>query len=255
MASPVPAPPLALVTGASRGLGAETARQLAARGTIVALMARSADRLDAVAAEIRATGGRARVLACDVADAAAVEDHIAELVAQDGPVTVLINNAGTIDPIAPLTTLHPTDFAQTVAVNLHGAFHAVHAVRRSMLSAGGGVVVNVSSGAAHRPLEGWTSYCVGKAGLWMLTQAMHAELGPLGIRTYGFQPGTVDTDMQASIRRSGINPVSRMRRDEHLPPSVPAACLTWLVHAAPAEWAGRDLRVDAVRARMAAEPA
>jgi NAD(P)-dependent dehydrogenase (short-subunit alcohol dehydrogenase family) len=90
---------------------------------------------------------------------------------------------------------------------------------------------------------------VAKAGLWMLTRALHLELKDRGVAVYGFQPGTVDTQMQAAIRQSGINPVSRMTRDQHLSPEVPGACIEWLLRSRPQDWVGQDLRVDAVRAR------
>ena len=97
------------------------------------------------------------------------------------------------------------------------------------------------------------SYCVGKAGLWMMTRALALEVQESGVAVYGFQPGTVDTDMQARIRASGINPVSRMARTDHLPADVPAACIAWLAVVRPTDWQGEDLRVDQVRRRMNAE--
>ena len=80
-----------------------------------------------------------------------------------------------------------------------------------MIAAGGGTIVNVSSGAALRPLEGWSAYCAGKAGMAMLTQAIKLEEAANGIRVFGFQPGTTDTDMQVLIRASG-NIISRVSR-------------------------------------------
>ena len=241
---------VALVTGASRGLGRATALELARSGHVVGLLARSRDRLSEVAAVIRGEGGTAVVLPADIADAAAVSAAVSALVSEAGPVQVLVNNAGMVDPVAPLPALTPADFDRTVAVNLHGAFYAARAVLPGMLAAGDGCIVQVSSGAAHRHLEGWTSYCVAKAGLWMLTRSLADEVGPRGVSVFGFQPGTVDTEMQAVIRRSGINPVSRMARSDHLPPAVPAACIGWLVANRPVEWRGEDVRVDAVRTRM-----
>ena len=242
--------PVALVTGASRGLGAETARILARKGFSLGLMARSVDGLDAVAMQVRSMGANAVVLPVDITQAEAVSEAVDTLTRALGPADVLVNNAGMIDPIARVSDLSPADFDRALAVNLHGAFYCTRAVLPHMLAAGRGVVIQVSSGAAHRPLEGWTAYCVGKAGLWMMTRALAAEVGPTGIWVVGFQPGTVDTDMQARIRASGINPVSRMARSEHLPADVPAACLAWLAQHHPPEWHGLDLRVDRVRARM-----
>jgi len=243
---------LAVVTGASRGLGAATARALAADGFVVGLLARNTADLEQVAGTIRAAGGRALVETADITSADAVAAAVSAFRDRAGPVQVLVNNAGMVHPIARLGSLSPDDFDRTVAVNLHGAFYAVHAVLPDMLQRGAGCIVQVSSGAAHRPLEGWTSYCVGKAGLWMLTRSLADEVGAAGVSVYGFQPGTVDTDMQAEIRRSGVNPVSRMARTDHLPPEVPAGCIAWLVRTQPTEWHGEDLRVDVVRAARVA---
>jgi len=237
-----------LVTGASRGVGAATARALAREGWTVGLMARSKRRLEAIAEDVVSAGGQAIVCAADVSDAAAVEQAVEHLVERAGPVSALVNNAGMVDPIACIGALSPADFERTIAVNLHGAFHAIKACLPSMRQAGDGTIVQVSSGAAHGPLQGWTSYCVSKAGLWMLTQALHLELAD-EVRTYGFQPGTVDTEMQAVIRKSGVNPVSRMTRDQHLHPSVPAGCIAWLLRTRPHDLVGQDLRIGNIRDR------
>ena len=97
-----------------------------------------------------------------------------------------------------------------------------------MLAAGGGTIVNVSSGAAIRPLEGWSAYCSAKAGLHMLTRAIALETAGKGIRVFGFQPGTTDTDMQVLIRASGINPVSQIPRGNLTPVAHPAAAIVYL---------------------------
>ena len=240
------------VTGASRGLGAETARVLGAAGHVVGLMARSAEGLHSAAEAVRVAGGTAHVMVTDITDAAAVQRAVDGFMRAHGIIDALVNNAGMVHPIARVADLTPADFERTVAVNLHGAFHCIHAVLPAMLRTGRGTVVQVSSGAAHGPLEGWMSYCVGKAGLWMMTRALALELQGSGVRVYGFQPGTVDTDMQARIRASGINPVSRMARTAHLPARVPADCIAWLLEHRPEDWLGEDLRVDGVRQRMEA---
>jgi NAD(P)-dependent dehydrogenase (short-subunit alcohol dehydrogenase family) len=223
------------------------------QGHVVGLMARSGDALRTVADGIRSRGGTACVLPADITDPAAVSSAVDQLTQLHGPVEALVNNAGMVHPIARVSELSPSDFERTVAVNLHGAFHCIHAVLPAMLQAGRGTVIQVSSGAAHQPLEGWMSYCVGKAGLWMMTQSLALEVRSSGVAVYGFQPGTIDTDMQARIRASGINPVSRMARTDHLPPRVPADCIAWLLRHRPADWHGEDLRVDGVRRRMDAE--
>ena len=104
----------------------------------------------------------------------------------------------------------------------------------------------MSSGAAHRALEGWSAYCAGKAGLAMLTRSLHLEARRAGVRVHGFQPGVVDTDMQAPIRHSGINRVARLRRQDLAPAVEPARAIAWLCGEAAAPLAGRELGLGLV---------
>ena len=187
---------VALVTGASRGLGEGTARALAAAGASVMLVARDGMSVARVAGEISEAGGKAEAMACDVADFAAVEQVAAKTMHLWGGLDVLVNNAGVIEPISEIATSDPFRWAQNITINLVGAYNAVRAVLPGMLAAGRGTIVNVSSGAAFRPLEGWSAYCSGKAGLAMFTRAIALETASKGIRVYGFSPGTIDPEMQ-----------------------------------------------------------
>ena len=234
---------VAIVTGASRGIGAATARSLAESGAKVVLAARSFAAIEALALELKADGLGALAVDCDVSCYESVEGLVGQCCSHFGDLDILINNAGTIDPIGRLSESDPDDWAKSLSINLLGAYHAVRAVLPTMLSAGGGVVVNVSSGAAHHPLEGWSAYCAGKAGLAMLTQCIALEHGAAGIRSFGFQPGTVDTEMQQIIRASGINPVSQMRREDHAPAGDPARVIAWLCGEAAAGLAGQELSI------------
>src|SRR5690606_15700892 len=114
-----------------------------------------------------------------------------------------------------------------------------------------GTIVNLSSGAAHRPMEGWSAYCAGKAGLAMVTQSLALEYGARGIRAFGFAPGVVDTDMQGEIRASGINPVSKLPRENLARGDDPARAIAYLCSAAAADLAGGelDMRDASCRAR------
>ena len=114
---------------------------------------------------------------------------------------------------------------------------------------GGGTIITVSSGAARNAYEGWSSYCAGKAGALMLTQAAHLEEGPHGIRVLGLSPGTVATEMQVKIKASGINPVSALDPAVHVPAEWPARALLWMCGPEADPWLGTDvmLRDEAVR--------
>ena len=234
------------ITGASRGIGAAAARVFAAAGAKVALLARSEREIDALAAEI---GPAALALRCDVADWASVQQAIATVVQRFGRLDVLVNNAGTIDPIARLADVDPAAWGRAVDVNLKGVFHGLRAAIPVMRAQGSGTIITVSSGAARAALEGWSSYCAGKAGALMLTQAAHLEEGPHGIRVLGLSPGTVATEMQVKIKASGINPVSQLDPAVHIPADWPARALLWMCGPEADPWLGTDvmLRNEAVR--------
>ena len=214
-----------LITGASRGIGAEAARVFAAAGAHVALVARGAQAIGALAAEI---GERALALPCDVADAGAMARAVADTVARFGGLDVLIGNAGVIEPIARFETADPAGWARAIDINLKGVFYGMHAALPVMKARGGGTVLTVSSGAAHGPVEGWSHYCASKAGAAMLTRCLDAEERGNGIRAIGLSPGTVATQMQREIKASGINPVSRLDWSDHIPAEWPARALLWM---------------------------
>jgi 3-oxoacyl-[acyl-carrier protein] reductase len=238
-----------IVTGASRGIGAAAAAALAAAGATVVLTARDGKLTEQV---VRSIGGSASAHACDVSDYAAFETLVAATKTRFGRMDALINNAGVIEPIASVADSDPAAWARNIEINLTGAYHAIRAVLPGMLAAGGGTIVNLSSGAAIRPQEGWSAYCSAKAGLHMLTRAIALETAGKGIRVFGFQPGTTDTDMQVLIRASGVNPVSRIPRGDLTPVAHPAAAIVYLCTAAADDLNGQEfsLRDDQFRARL-----
>lgn len=240
-----------LITGASRGIGAATARLFARAGARLGLAGRPSAALRAVAEE---TG--ARFLPCDVADFAQVEAAVAAMAAAQGGLDVLINNAGLIDPIAPLATADPEAWARQIAVNLNGVFHGMRAALPVMAGqAGGGTIITVGSGAAYNPLEGWSGYCASKAGAIMLTRAAHLEAGGK-VRILSLSPGTVATDMQRAIRASGVNAVSGLDWSAHIPPEWPARALLWMCGPDADGFRGAEvsLRDPAIRARLGLDP-
>jgi 3-oxoacyl-[acyl-carrier protein] reductase len=238
-----------IVTGASRGIGAAAAAALAKAGATVVLAARDGKLAEAVA---RSIGAPASARTCDVSVYKAFEALVDETKARFGRLDALINNAGVIEPIASIAESDPAAWARNIEINLTGAYHAIRAVLPGMLVAGGGTIVNVSSGAAIRPLEGWSAYCSAKAGLHMLTRAVALETAGKGIRVFGFQPGTTDTDMQVLIRASGVNPVSQIPRGNLTPVAHPAAAIVYLCTSAADDLIGQEfsLRDDPFRTRL-----
>jgi NAD(P)-dependent dehydrogenase (short-subunit alcohol dehydrogenase family) len=238
-----------IITGASRGIGAAAARTFAEAGARVTLIARSGAEIGALAAAI---GPNARAAAADVADARALEAAIGAAEAAFGPVGVLINNAGVIEPIAALAEADPDDWGRAIDITLKGVFHGMRAVLPGMIARGRGTILTVGSGAAHDPREGWSSYCAAKAGAFMLTRAAHLEAGPAGVRVLSLSPGTVATDMQRAIRASGINAISRLDWSVHVPPEWPARALVWMCGPEADDFLGAEvaLRDGAIRTRI-----
>ena len=227
-----------VITGASRGIGAEAARVFAAAGANVALIARSSDAIEKLAAEI---GEQAIALTCDVASYASVEGAIAKAKETFGSVDILINNAGVIEPISHLASADPDEWGTVIDVNLKGVFNGMRAVLPMMIASGGGSILTVSSGAAHGPVEAWSHYCASKAAVKMLTECVNKENGADGIRAIGLSPGTVATQMQVEIKASGINPVSQLDWDVHIPADWPARTLLWMCGLDADQYCGQEL--------------
>ncbi len=238
-----------VITGASRGIGAATARVFVQAGARVALLARSAAQVQDLAADL---GGAALALPCDVADAASVSDALAKVMARWARVDVLINNAGVIDPIARIADAEPGDWGSAIDINLKGVFHGMRAAIPMMRAQGSGTILTVSSGAAHAPLEGWSAYCASKAGAAMLTRAAHLEENGHGLRVLGLSPGTVATDMQVRIKASGVNPVSQLDPSVHILADWPARALLWMCTAAADPWLGQEISLRDETIRQAA---
>ncbi len=237
----------ALVTGGARGIGLATVRALAALGASVTFTARSADSLASAEATLN---GDAKGVNCDITDA----NRLAETCAPG--FDILVNNAATITPIGRITDLTLQAFSASIETNLTAQFNAIRLCLPAMLARGRGTIINVSSGAAHRPQEGWSAYCAGKAGLAMLTKSVHLEYGASGIRVFGLAPGVVDTDMQGTIRASGINPVSQIPRAALAPVDQPGRAIAWLCTPAADPLIGQelDIRTPDLRAAVGLPP-
>lgn len=233
-----PASPVAVVTGAARGIGHAVCQALADAGWRVVAAVRSAP------SEPPFDGHASiRVVVCDVGEHDQVQALFAGIDAHEGRLDALVNNAGVIAPIGRIAETDPVAWARAQQVNLVGAYHCTRAALPRLLARGGGTIVDVSSGAAHRPLEGWSAYCASKAGLAMLTRAVHEEYARQGIVAVGLRPGVVDTGMQGQIRASGLNPVSRLPRESLAAVQGPAAIVRALLQGAAARFAGREIDV------------
>ena len=209
-------------------------KALARRGADVTFTGRSEA---SVAAALSALGGLGSVhgSACDVID----RGRMSEL-ARD--VDILVNNAALGLPVGRLDALDPEAAERMIAVNLVAPMHAAQAAIPGMVSRGGGTIINMSSGAAQMIIPRSGIYCVSKAGLAMLTRAIHADHAKDGIRVFGFGPGMVATGMQDDIIASGEFP-DWPDAAAFLPPAVPARAVAWLCTPEADDLAGRELSI------------
>ncbi|MGR3465883.1 SDR family oxidoreductase [Limimaricola sp.] len=238
-----------LITGASRGIGAASAREFAKAGARVALLARSAEALSDIAKEL---GDAGLAIPCDVSRYWEVEAAVEACVKEFGGLDVMVNNAGAIEPIGAMGDLDPEAWGKVVDINLKGVFNGMRAALPVMLDQGGGTMITVSSGAAHNAVEGWSAYCASKAGAAMLTASLDLEYRGRGIRAMGLSPGTVATQMQREIKSSGINAVSRLDWSVHIPPEWPAKALVWMCSDKANDQVGQEvsLRDEEIRRRI-----
>lgn len=233
-----PTPPLtgqvALVTGASSGLGRATALALAAAGANVGLIGRSASDLDDVASAIAAVGRRAVPLPVDLADEAQVQPAVTRLIAGLGGVDILVNAAGTDVP-GPVVALAPGDWDRVLGVNLRAPFLLARAVVPHMQEQGRGTIVNISSVAGKRGWANASAYCASKFGLTGLTQALAAEGKPHGIRACVLYPGAMATSWGVwSAAERATAQREPPPATEALPPEQVAALIVWIATAPPA---------------------
>ncbi len=190
---------VALVTGASRGIGRTIARVLAKAGAhVVVNYLRSAAAAEETAALITATGGGAELAQFDVADAEAVQAAVSALLDRLGRCDVLINNAGlTIDAL--LLRLKPADWDQVMAVNLRGTFNCTKAVSRAMIRARYGRIINMTSIIGSMGNAGQAAYAAAKAGIVGFTKSMARELASRNVTVNAVAPGFIETEMTAAL--------------------------------------------------------
>jgi len=187
---------VALVTGASSGLGRQFARALADNGAAVALVARRIDRLETLKRDIESRGGRAVAIAADVTDRAAMVRAFDAAEAALGTVTILVNNAGVAQAPARAVEVSPEEWRRVLAVDLDAVFHwAQEAARRMLAVQARGAIVNVASVLGLAVAKGTAAYAVSKAGVVQMTRALALELAFKGVRVNAIAPGWFVTEI------------------------------------------------------------
>lgn len=194
-----------VVTGGGGGIGGATCRRFAAEGGAVAVFDRNLAAAEAVAAGIRAEGGRAQAIAADITDRASVDAAVAATEAQLGPIAVLVNNAGW-DVFKPFTKTVPAEWDQLIAINLVGALHMHHAILPGMAERRYGRIVNVASDAARGGSSGAAVYAACKGGLVALSKTLAREHARQGITVNVVCPGPTDTALLAGVAEGARDP-------------------------------------------------
>jgi NAD(P)-dependent dehydrogenase (short-subunit alcohol dehydrogenase family) len=237
-----------IVTGASRGLGRAIASALVEMGAGVVLNARSADQLAVLEEELAANGGHAVAVGGDISQPDTSRQLVEAALTHFDHLAAIVNNAGVLEPIAPLADADPAAWQRNLAINVLGPVLLTQAAMPH-LRAQQGRVINVSSGAAVKLTAGWGAYCVAKAALNQFNRALALEEPE--ITAIAVRPGVVDTAMQALIRREGAAPMtdSEYQRfvdyhanDDLLPPELPGRAVAALALHAPSEWSGEFIR-------------
>ena len=253
---------VALVTGAGRGIGAATARLLAAEGAALALAARTEGEIISVAHEITSRSGTAIPVRLDVADEESVSFCFERVRAELGDVTILVNNAGTPGIPLPVAATKPESWRRAFDVNVTGPFLCAREALPGMASANWGRIINVSSAAARHPVAGMAAYGASKAALDQLTRVLALEGEPYGISVTGVYPGVIDTRMQEESRSFGQDLIGKQLHrmfqgykdyDMLLPPEEPAELISYLCTPAAGRLSGHIIRLEQLEA-LKAEP-
>ena len=239
-----------IITGASQGIGEATARLFAKLGANVALIARSKEKIEKISTDINSNGGKSIAIKCDVSKPDEVENAIKVTLKSYSSINILIGNAGVIDPIQNISDMDVSDFDKVIDVNIKGVWYGIKAVLPHMKN--GGTIITIGSGAASNALEGWSHYCTSKAAVHHLNSCLDLEMRKDLIRALVLSPGTVATEMQKIIKKSGVNPVSEMNWSDHISPDWVAKCLLWMCSNQADDYLGKvvSLREEKIRQKI-----
>jgi len=238
---------IALVTGASRGIGASIARCLAAYGAHVIVASRKVEDCEAVAAAIRQDGGKAEAASCHIGEPDQIARLFADIEAGHGRLDILVNNAATNPHFGPIWETDAIAFQKTVDVNIRGYFFMSQEAVKLMMAKGGGAIVNVASVNGVTPGAGQGIYSVTKAAVISMTKAFAKECAPHGVRVNALLPGLTDTKFAAAlVKNEQILPkvLSHVPMGRAAQPGEMAGAVLYLAAPAASYATGMCLTVD-----------
>ena len=235
---------IAIVTGASRGIGSAIAHNLSKAGAKVVLISRSIDALKSVESEIKSNGGEAISITADVSNLESFTNAISQVVEAWGTVDILVNNAGiTKDNI--ILRLKEEDWDAVIDINLKGCFNGIKAVTRPMLKSRSGRIINITSVIGLIGNSGQSNYAASKAGILGLTKSIAKELGPRNITVNAIAPGYIQTEMTDNLDQTSKDnlmksiPLQRLGKPEEI-----ASLVCFLVSEEAAYITGQTINVD-----------
>ena len=238
---------IALVTGASRGIGEGVARLLAAQGAHVIVSSRKQDACEQVAAAIREAGGKAEAYACHIGEMAQIDKLFADLEAKHGRLDILVNNAATNPHFGHITETDVGAFQKTVDVNIRGYFFMSSAAAKLMARNGGGSIVNVASVNGVTPGAQQGIYSITKAAVISMTKAFARECAPQKVRVNALLPGATDTKFASALFHNPVileQALSRIPMRRVAEPSEMAGAVLYLASDAASYTTGTALNVD-----------
>ena len=230
------------ISGASSGIGRATSEAFASSGARMILGCRYKGDCEEIIEEYTAKGVLAKEVYGDLSNLEGLSDIASGIINAWGELDILVNNAATISPMARIEKIDLDDLDKCMRINVTAQIALISKVWGS-LAKNRGKVINILSGASKNPRLGWTAYCASKAALHMVTKQVCLEGEELGIKSFGFSPGLVDTKMQKEIRNSGINEISFLPESDMVDPKEPAKCIFLLASGKYDEYNGQVLHI------------
>lgn len=239
---------VAVITGGSRGLGLAIAETYAREGAAVVIASRSARSVEAAVQSIRAQGGRATGLACDVGDLAQVEALAAHAVSAFGRLDIWVNNAGLSAPYGPTAHLPSDEFQRVIGTNIVGVYNGSVTALRHFVPQRRGKLINLLGRGDNQPVPFQNAYASSKTWVRAFTTALAREYADCGVGVYAFNPGLVTTEMLSQVQavvgyEAKLNPLKTVVRILGNPPEVPAARALWIASAATDGRTGLNVQV------------